>query len=175
MTPICLSLEKKRAKKVKFTDSEDRQLIALVGNNGENANWDLIAFALGNRTPRQCKDRFHAYLAPGLNKGEWTAQEDKLLLDLVEKFGQKWKTLAPSFNGRPEVSLKNRYRLLQRRINKQERLAKAAAAKQEAAAPMFQEPAASSPSDNGFDDAQFLDVSFYDSFGFDDLSNQFFF
>lgn len=122
MTPVAIQHDyKPKCRKVKFSDEEDRQILALVNAAGENLNWDLISFALGSRTARQCKDRYHAYLQPGLNKSEWTEQEDQLLIDMVAQFGQKWKFIATSFKGRPEVSLKNRYRLLQRRSAKLQR------------------------------------------------------
>ena len=106
---------RQRSRKNKFTELEDQQILSLVGADENSTNWELVAMALGTRTARQCKDRFHMYLAPGLNKTEWNAEEDKLLIDLVSKYGQKWKSFAPSFPGRPEISLKNRFRLLQRR------------------------------------------------------------
>ena len=180
MTPVCIDIGKKISKKMKFSSSEDNQLIALVGNNYDTVNWDLVAFALGNRTARQCKDRYHAYLAPGLNKNEWTAEEDKQLLDLVSKHGQKWKMLAPSFNGRPEVSLKNRYRLLQRRISKKERQEKEKQALIENLKRSDEEktvPIVSSPEEEDgdmFAESLGNDTFFYDDFGADDFTQPYF-
>jgi hypothetical protein len=179
MTPVILERSRKGSKKMKFTNSEDAKLIALVGNNRENVNWELVATALGNRTARQCKDRYHAYLAPGLNKSEWSEEEDDLLLELVSKYGQKWKTLAPSFQGRPEVSLKNRYRLLQRRINKKEKLAKTKQLR-ESIKPKAEEKAPthiSSPENQHEDilgEQLFFDQFIFDAFE-DDSSSQFLF
>ena len=108
-------LQKPKSRKNKFTNFEDQQILSLVGADENSTNWELVAMALGTRTARQCKDRFHMYLAPGLNKADWLPEEDNLLIDLVSKYGQKWKAFAPYFTGRPEISLKNRFRLLQRR------------------------------------------------------------
>ena len=106
---------KPKSRKFKFSETEDREILSLVGDDPNSVNWDIISAKLGNRTPRQCKDRYNMYLAPGLNKTQWTFEEDNLLILLVSKLGKRWKTIAPSFNGRPEIALKNRYKLLQRR------------------------------------------------------------
>lgn len=178
MTPVAIQHEyKPKCRKVKFSDEEDRQILALVNTAGDNLNWELISFALGNRTARQCKDRYHAYLQPGLNKSEWTEQEDQQLIDMVAQFGQKWKFIATSFKGRPEVSLKNRYRLLQRRSAKLQR------ALQPSASPEVSQQSQqeggmnqlSSPETQASvqidDEENPFDFSFVDSYGFDDVFN----
>ncbi|KAI5507863.1 RNA polymerase II transcription regulator recruiting protein [Trichomonas vaginalis G3] len=178
MTPAPIQQEyKPKCRKVKFSDEEDRQILALVSAAGENVNWELVSFALGNRTSRQCKDRYHAYLQPGLNKSEWTEQEDQQLIDMVAQFGQKWKFIATSFKGRPEVSLKNRYRLLQRRSAKIQRALQPMASsefmnqpQQESIMTDVSSPESKNSEKIDVEDNPF-DFAFSDNFGFDDAFN----
>ena len=54
------------------------------------ANWGDIASKMQTqRTAKQCRDRWQNYLRPGIKKGEWTRQEEKLIMQLYEKLGGK--------------------------------------------------------------------------------------
>lgn len=46
---------------------------------------------------------------PSLIKSYWTQEEDKLVLDLQKKFGNKWTRIAKSLHGRSPGAIKNRY------------------------------------------------------------------
>ena len=66
--------------------------------------WILIAEHLKSRNNKQCRDRWHDHLnpeVPELIKGPWTEEEDKKLLDLVEKYGSKrWTLIAEHLKSR---------------------------------------------------------------------------
>lgn len=106
---------KKRARNL-FTNDEDERLKELIEEYGED-NWGIIAKNMGGRNVRQCKERWKFYLSPNVNKNEWTEEDDKLLLELQGQFGNKWKLIANYFDGRNEIQVKSRFKLLWRRKN----------------------------------------------------------
>lgn len=116
---------KRRIQKNIFTIQEDSYLLSLVEKIGDK-NWSEISRKMReknyNRTNRQCRDRYIHYLDPNLkNDLSWSPEEDDLLILNVNKYGNKWKYLENIFPGRTEVSLRNRYRKLQRNKSKEER------------------------------------------------------
>jgi hypothetical protein len=97
----------------KFTPEEDQQLRDLVGKHG-TGDWQLIASSMPGRGPRQCKDRWINYLAPGLNLSPWTSEEDILLLQKFDELGTRWVQIAQFFPGKTDVNCKNRQKFLQK-------------------------------------------------------------
>ena len=67
---------------------------------------------MDGRNPRQCKDRWSNYLNPNLNVGDWTQEEDDLILKKREELGPKWKIIATFFNNRTDSMIKTRYNAL---------------------------------------------------------------
>lgn len=119
--------EKKQFRKNLFTVAEDKILLSLVNKYGKN-NWPLISNCMKqynfDRNVRQCKDRYFHYLNPTIsNYINWTAEEDDLLLKFVQKFGKKWKLSENLFLGRTEVSIRNRYQVIMRKIVRNQKFA----------------------------------------------------
>lgn len=100
-----------------FSYDEDQRLKALVEQYGTN-QWGTIAKELGNRNPRQVRDRYRNYLAPDVVKAEWTIQEDKTLIALCQTHGKVWAQLTKYFPGRTDVDLKNHFNKLNRHAQK---------------------------------------------------------
>ena len=73
-------LRKERSSR--WTKEEDELLIALV-EEFEGKGWKKIATFIKERTPIQCLHRWSKILKPGLVKGPWTFQEDKMLINWV--------------------------------------------------------------------------------------------
>lgn len=96
-----------------FSKNEDQTLYVLVEKFGED--WNKIASMMGQRTPRQCRERFRHYLSPNLNNGAWTQSEDELLLNLVKMLGTHWTQISQSFPGRTDFNVKNRWLVLIRK------------------------------------------------------------
>jgi myb proto-oncogene protein len=70
-----------------------------LANGGKN--WKKIAESLVDRTDVQCLHRWQKVLNPDLIKGPWTDFEDKILLNLVNKYGAKqWTQIANNLPGR---------------------------------------------------------------------------
>lgn len=108
---------KKSHPKFKFGADEDLQLKDLVRKYGEN-NWTQIAQNMPNRNARQCKERWCNYLSPNICKSPWTQDEDNLLLEKYKEIGARWVQIAKFFPQRTDISIKNRYLVLSRRIKK---------------------------------------------------------
>lgn len=108
---------KKAHPKFKFGADEDLQLKELVRKYGEN-NWTQIAQNMPNRNARQCKERWCNYLSPNICKSPWTQDEDNLLLEKYKEIGARWVQIAKFFPQRTDISIKNRYLVLSRRIKK---------------------------------------------------------
>lgn len=108
---------KKAHPKNKFGAEEDLQLKELVRKYGEN-NWTQIAQNMPNRNARQCKERWCNYLSPNICKSPWTQDEDNLLLEKYKEIGARWVQIAKFFPQRTDISIKNRYLVLSRRIKK---------------------------------------------------------
>ena len=99
--------QKQSCKRVKFTPEEDQKLKALYKQYG--TNWKIISTFLENRTPRQCRSRFQNYLAPGFFNSRWTKEEDELLYQKFQIYGDNWKKIKKFFPGRTSNSLKKRW------------------------------------------------------------------
>ena len=93
--------------RVKFTPIEDQYLLQLVKAYGTK-NWQLISRIMGNRSQRQCRDRYKHYLSPLINTTEWTPEEDRLLLEKIKIYRNKWSKIAEFFPGRTGISIRNR-------------------------------------------------------------------
>jgi hypothetical protein len=106
----------KKPKRCKFSRREDAMLSSLVEELG--TQWEIIAEKFGNRTARQCRERFQSYVCPTLASEPWTREEDKFLTLLFASVGPKWSCLAKSFQGRSPVHLRNRWLILRRRALK---------------------------------------------------------
>lgn len=87
----------------KWTEEEDQRLREIVEMYGAK-NWKRLASILGNvRSDVQCLHRWNKVLRPGLSKGPWTAEEDKIVKNMVLKHGAgniKWSVIAAQLPGR---------------------------------------------------------------------------
>ena len=63
----------------KWTDDEDSELREAVEEFGEK-NWRSIAERISGRSSVQCMHRWSKILRPGLVKGTWSEDEDRLLV-----------------------------------------------------------------------------------------------
>jgi hypothetical protein len=57
-------------------------------------NWTTIASHVneindGNRTGKQCRERWLNHLRPGIKKGDWTKEEEAMIRYYYQMFGPK--------------------------------------------------------------------------------------
>lgn len=58
------------------------------------SKWHSIARHVPGRTNKDCRKRWCATMASIVSKGGWSSEEDRKLLDAVEKHGTKWSLVA---------------------------------------------------------------------------------
>ena len=95
-------------KKGQWSLQEDKLLIEWVKKNGTK-NWEACGRFVQGRKGKQCREHWNNCLSPGLVKGEWTEEEDFLIMFFYEKCNGSWKKIVPLFNGRIENAIKNRF------------------------------------------------------------------
>lgn len=93
---------------------EDRQLIELVRRYGP-CHWSSIAAYLPHRSGKQARERWINQLNPALKKKNWTANEDRTILQAHRSLGNKWSAIANMLPGRTDNSVKNRFNSTLRR------------------------------------------------------------
>jgi len=77
-------------------------------------DWALIAENIPGRSVKQCRERWCSNLDPNIKKGNWSAEEDKVILQMQKREGNCWAKIARMLPGRTEHSVKTRFRSIQR-------------------------------------------------------------
>ncbi|KAF3330667.1 transcription factor GAMYB-like isoform X2 [Carex littledalei] len=94
-------------KKGPWTSAEDAILVEYVKNHGEG-NWNAVQKNTGlARCGKSCRLRWANHLRPNLKKGAFSAEEEKLIIELHAKLGNKWARMAAYLPGRTDNEIKN--------------------------------------------------------------------
>jgi hypothetical protein len=72
----------------------------------------------GTFVAKKCRERWKNHLNPTLIKGNWSKEEDGLIIRLQKEIGNKWSEIASHLPARTEHSVKNRFYSLARANSK---------------------------------------------------------
>lgn len=102
-----------------WTHTEDKQIVDLVNQYGEN-HWGSIGSKLPNRTGKQCRDRWNNHLNPNIKHCKWSQCEDETIVALHQKIGTKWSEMTKHahLRGRTDNNIKNRWNSTLRRVER---------------------------------------------------------
>ncbi|KAG8391068.1 hypothetical protein BUALT_Bualt01G0149400 [Buddleja alternifolia] len=94
-------------KKGPWTSAEDAILVDYVKKHGEG-NWNAVQKHSGlSRCGKSCRLRWANHLRPNLKKGAFTSEEERLIIELHAKMGNKWARMAAHLPGRTDNEIKN--------------------------------------------------------------------
>ena len=98
----------KDLKKGQWSLQEDKLLKEWIQEFGPR-KWEKCGIFIHGRSAKQCWEHWNNCINPGLIKGEWTSEEDFLIMEFYEKSNGNWKKIILLFNGRTKNSIKNRF------------------------------------------------------------------
>nr|QCA48048.1 MYB33a [Petunia x hybrida] len=94
-------------KKGPWTSAEDAILVDYVTKHGEG-NWNAVQKHSGlARCGKSCRLRWANHLRPDLKKGAFTPEEERRIIELHAKMGNKWARMAAELPGRTDNEIKN--------------------------------------------------------------------
>ncbi|XP_074577202.1 myb-related protein 308-like [Curcuma longa] len=103
-SPCC---EKAHTNKGAWTKEEDQLLVSYIKSHGKGC-WRSLPKAAGlQRCGKSCRLRWINYLRPDLKRGNFTEEEDELIIKLHGMIGNKWSVIASRLPGRTDNEIKN--------------------------------------------------------------------
>ncbi|KAL5149961.1 Myb-related protein 306 [Glycine soja] len=116
--PCC---DKEGVKKGPWTPEEDIILVSYIQEHGPS-NWKAVPANTGlSRCSKSCRLRWTNYLRPGIKRGNFTDQEEKMIIHLQALLGNRWAAIAAYLPQRTDNDIKNYWNTyLKKKLNKLE-------------------------------------------------------
>ncbi|XP_037418803.1 transcription factor MYB4-like [Triticum dicoccoides] len=102
--PCC---EKDGLKRGAWSPEEDQRLADYIARHG-HPNWRALPKHAGLlRCGKSCRLRWVNYLSPDIKRGNFTADEEDLIIRLHQTVGNRWSVIAAQLPGRTDNEIKN--------------------------------------------------------------------
>lgn len=108
-----------------WKQEEDQVLNQIILERGAK-HWSSVAKELNLRSHngkpirngKHCRERWFNHLNPDLQKGQWSLEEDAIIVRKQIELGNKWSEISKLLPGRTENQVKNRFYSLKKRLEK---------------------------------------------------------
>lgn len=96
----------------RWTEEEDQLLHRLVESYGYS--WNFISKFIKNRSSKQIRSRYINYIFKGINKSQFTEEEDQIILNNFKLLKNNWIKYCNLLSNRSPRQIENRIKVLLR-------------------------------------------------------------